>query len=138
MLLDHWDTLPPDHREQALGRRAADGAPLTGGSERTPVDLAAVRPDGVPVIAANAHIRLAATALAVPGARGVGGVRRPRRREPRRVRRPVPAGRVTSGASGARVEGASRVRPFGWWMRRVSPRAAPVPLASRERSRSQR
>ncbi|MGW4051792.1 Dyp-type peroxidase [Streptomyces sp. NPDC004779] len=62
MLLDHWDTLPPDHREQALGRRAADGAPLTGGSERTPVDLAAVRPDGVPVIAANAHVRLAATA----------------------------------------------------------------------------
>lgn len=60
MLLDHWDTLPPTHREQALGRRAADGAPLTGGTERTPVDLAAVRSDGVPVIATNAHIRLAA------------------------------------------------------------------------------
>ncbi|MER5931808.1 Dyp-type peroxidase [Streptomyces sp. NPDC002054] len=62
MLLDHWDTLPPTHREQVLGRRAADGAPLTGGTERTPVDLAAARPDGVPVIAANAHIRLAAPA----------------------------------------------------------------------------
>ncbi|MEV7612020.1 Dyp-type peroxidase [Streptomyces sp. NPDC089799] len=62
MLLDHWDTLPLPHREQALGRRAADGAPLTGGTERTSVDLAAVRPDGVPVIAANAHIRLAASA----------------------------------------------------------------------------
>ncbi|MEU9860184.1 Dyp-type peroxidase [Streptomyces sp. NPDC047971] len=62
MLLDHWDTLPPAHREQALGRRAVDGAPLTGGTERTPVDLAAVRPDGVPVIAANAHVRLAAPA----------------------------------------------------------------------------
>ncbi|MFG2292329.1 Dyp-type peroxidase [Streptomyces sp. NPDC048603] len=62
MLLDHWDTLPPTHREQALGRRTADGAPLTGGTEHTPVDLAAVRPDGVPVIATNAHIRLAAPA----------------------------------------------------------------------------
>lgn len=62
MLLDHWDALPLDHREQALGRRAADGAPLTGGTERTPVDLAATRPDGVPVIAANAHVRLAAPA----------------------------------------------------------------------------
>ncbi|WP_420081533.1 hypothetical protein ACN6AT_30570 [Streptomyces sp. JL4002] len=29
---------------------------------RTPADLAATRPDGVPVIAANAHIRLAAPA----------------------------------------------------------------------------
>ncbi|MEV7171617.1 Dyp-type peroxidase [Streptomyces sp. NPDC093224] len=62
MLLDHWDTLPAGHREQALGRRSADGAPLTGGSGRTPADLAATRPDGVPVIAANAHIRLAAPA----------------------------------------------------------------------------
>ncbi|MFJ8159458.1 Dyp-type peroxidase [Streptomyces sp. NPDC096136] len=62
MLLDHWDTLPPTHREQALGRRTADGAPLTGGSERTPVDLNAARADGVPVIATNAHIRLAAPA----------------------------------------------------------------------------
>ncbi|MFJ3876758.1 Dyp-type peroxidase [Streptomyces sp. NPDC090077] len=62
MLLDHWDALPPGHREQALGRRAADGAPLTGGTEHTPVDLAAARPDGVPVIAANAHVRLAAPA----------------------------------------------------------------------------
>ncbi|MFJ8016282.1 Dyp-type peroxidase [Streptomyces sp. NPDC096339] len=62
MLLDHWDGLPLPHREQALGRRASDGAPLTGGAERTPVDLAAVRPDGVPVIATNAHVRLAAPA----------------------------------------------------------------------------
>ncbi|MFJ6608914.1 Dyp-type peroxidase [Streptomyces sp. NPDC091289] len=62
MLLDHWDTLPLPHREQALGRRTADGAPLTGGGEHTPVDLEAARPDGVPVIAASAHIRLAAPA----------------------------------------------------------------------------
>ncbi|MFD9520135.1 iron uptake transporter deferrochelatase/peroxidase subunit [Streptomyces sp. NPDC059979] len=62
MLLDHWDTLPAGHRDQAIGRRTADGAPLTGGTERTPVDFAAARPDGVPVIATNAHVRLAAPA----------------------------------------------------------------------------
>ncbi|MFD3469148.1 Dyp-type peroxidase [Streptomyces sp. NPDC058682] len=62
MLLDHWDTLPLEHREQAVGRRAADGSPLTGGGERTAPDLAANRPDGVPVIAYNAHVRLAAPA----------------------------------------------------------------------------
>ncbi|MFB0632068.1 Dyp-type peroxidase [Streptomyces sp. AB3(2024)] len=60
MLLDHWEGLPEHHREEAIGRRVADGAPLTGGTERTPVDLDAARPDGVPVIAANAHIRPAA------------------------------------------------------------------------------
>ncbi|MEU9162051.1 Dyp-type peroxidase [Streptomyces sp. NPDC048424] len=62
MLLDHWDTLPRDHRDQAVGRRTADGTPLTGGQETTPADLGAARPDGVPVIATNAHIRLAAPA----------------------------------------------------------------------------
>ncbi|MCX4545205.1 Dyp-type peroxidase [Streptomyces sp. NBC_01565] len=60
MLLDHWDGLPEQRREQSVGRRVTDGAPLTGGTERTPVDLDAARPDGVPVIATNAHIRLAA------------------------------------------------------------------------------
>ncbi|MFG2485446.1 Dyp-type peroxidase [Streptomyces virginiae] len=65
MLLDHWDTLPLEHREQAVGRRAADGSPLTGGTEHTAPDLAANRPDGVPVIAHDAHIRPAA-----PGANG--------------------------------------------------------------------
>ncbi|MFB8303047.1 Dyp-type peroxidase [Kitasatospora purpeofusca] len=62
MLLEHWEGLPLEHREQAVGRRVADGAPLTGGTEFTPADLDAARPDGVPVIAANAHVRLAAPA----------------------------------------------------------------------------
>ncbi|MFI8260002.1 Dyp-type peroxidase [Streptomyces sp. NPDC085665] len=60
MLLDTWEGLPVHHREEAVGRRVADGAPLTGGTERTPADLDAARPDGIPVIATNAHIRLAA------------------------------------------------------------------------------
>ncbi|WP_406365672.1 methyltransferase domain-containing protein [Streptomyces sp. NBC_01546] len=69
-LLDHWDTLLRAHRDQAIGRRNADGAPLTGGAETTPADLDAARPDGVPFIATNAHIRLAAPATtggATPG-----------------------------------------------------------------------
>ncbi|MGW7113643.1 Dyp-type peroxidase, partial [Streptomyces xanthophaeus] len=62
MLLDHWDTLPLSHRDQAVGRRTSDGAPLTGGTQTSPADLGAARPDGVPVIAANAHVRLASPA----------------------------------------------------------------------------
>ncbi|MGC0416235.1 Dyp-type peroxidase [Embleya sp. AB8] len=58
MLLDHWETLPRAHREQVIGRRLADGAPLTGAAEHTPADFDAVGPGGAPVIAANAHIRL--------------------------------------------------------------------------------
>ncbi|UED85239.1 iron uptake transporter deferrochelatase/peroxidase subunit [Streptomyces profundus] len=60
MLLDDWETRPADERERVLGRRTSDGAPLTGGEEGTPVDLAATGPDGSPVIAANAHVRVSA------------------------------------------------------------------------------
>ncbi|WP_062209577.1 iron uptake transporter deferrochelatase/peroxidase subunit [Streptomyces sp. NBRC 109706] len=60
MLLDDWETRPVEERERVLGRRVSDGAPLTGGEERTPVDLAATGPDGSPVIAANAHVRVSA------------------------------------------------------------------------------
>lgn len=41
-----------------MGRTLDTGAPLTGGDEFTPLDLAATR-DGTPVIPANAHARLA-------------------------------------------------------------------------------
>ncbi|MDT0267162.1 iron uptake transporter deferrochelatase/peroxidase subunit [Streptomyces sp. DSM 44915] len=60
MLLDDWEELPGEERERVLGRRRSDGAPLTGGDETTPVDLAATHPDGQPVIAGNAHVRVSA------------------------------------------------------------------------------
>ncbi|MEU0938778.1 Dyp-type peroxidase [Embleya sp. NPDC005971] len=60
MLLDHWETLPREHREQVIGRRLSDGAPLTGGTEHTPADFDAAGPGGAPAIAANAHVRLGA------------------------------------------------------------------------------
>jgi dye decolorizing peroxidase len=60
MLLDGWEAEPADAQERIIGRRTADGAPLTGGDETTPVDLEARGEDGSPVIAANAHVRVAA------------------------------------------------------------------------------
>ncbi|MGK5531322.1 iron uptake transporter deferrochelatase/peroxidase subunit [Streptomyces sp. URMC 129] len=60
MLLDDWEALPTEEQERVIGRRKADGAPLTGDDETTPVDLAATGPDGTPVIAANAHVRVTA------------------------------------------------------------------------------
>jgi deferrochelatase/peroxidase EfeB len=62
MLLDSWDALVPAEQERVIGRRRDDGAPLTGGDERTPPDLGARGPDGSLVIPDDAHMRLAAPA----------------------------------------------------------------------------
>ena len=59
MLLDDWFDLSVHERERAVGRRLADGAPLGGQGEQDRPDLSARDEDGEPVIAANAHIRLA-------------------------------------------------------------------------------
>lgn len=59
MLLDDWFDLEPDARERVVGRRLSDGAPLGGDREDALPDLAARGADGQPVIAADAHIRLA-------------------------------------------------------------------------------
>ncbi|SDL38950.1 Dyp-type peroxidase [Tessaracoccus oleiagri] len=58
MDLDEWDRLIRHEQERAIGRDLATGAPLTGGDEQTPLDFAVLR-DGEPVIADNAHSRLA-------------------------------------------------------------------------------
>ena len=47
-----------------MGRSKAEGAPIGARSEHAPEDLAATDPDGNPVIAENAHIRLASAASA--------------------------------------------------------------------------
>ncbi|MFC0041513.1 iron uptake transporter deferrochelatase/peroxidase subunit [Actinomadura rayongensis] len=60
MLLDDWDRLPLDRQEKVIGRRKANGAPLSGGTETTAPDLVSVRPDGSPAIPADAHVRVAA------------------------------------------------------------------------------
>ncbi|MFD8112032.1 iron uptake transporter deferrochelatase/peroxidase subunit [Streptomyces microflavus] len=58
MLLDDWEKLPVDRQEQVIGRRKADGAPLSGGSETTAMDLDKADPDGRLVIPDNAHARI--------------------------------------------------------------------------------
>ncbi|MEW2065857.1 iron uptake transporter deferrochelatase/peroxidase subunit [Streptomyces sp. NPDC007346] len=58
MLLDDWEKLPVDRQERVIGRRKADGAPLSGGSETTAMDLDKAGPDGRLVIPDNAHARI--------------------------------------------------------------------------------
>ncbi|MEO3751791.1 iron uptake transporter deferrochelatase/peroxidase subunit [Streptomyces sp. B6B3] len=60
MLLDDWERQPLAAQERVIGRRKADGAPLTGGGEATAVDLDATDASGAPVIPADAHVRVTA------------------------------------------------------------------------------
>lgn len=62
MLLDSWEQLSLDRQEKVIGRRKSDGAPLSGGTETTPVDLDKLGADGSLAIAGDAHIRVAAPA----------------------------------------------------------------------------
>ncbi|WP_229900475.1 iron uptake transporter deferrochelatase/peroxidase subunit, partial [Streptomyces capoamus] len=58
MLLDDWEKLSPAAQEQVIGRRKADGAPLSGGGETTPMDLEKTGPNGDYVVPLNAHARI--------------------------------------------------------------------------------
>lgn len=58
MDLDEWDKLTREEQEAVVGRRLDNGAPLTGRAEHDPLDLAAGK-DGKPVIAPDAHARVA-------------------------------------------------------------------------------
>jgi deferrochelatase/peroxidase EfeB len=58
--LEHWDRMKLAFQEQTVGRRKLTGAPLGARHERDPLPLDAVDADGNPVIAENAHVRLAA------------------------------------------------------------------------------
>lgn len=59
LLLDKWDRLDRSGREETIGRRLIDGAPLTGGSEHDEPDFDAKTPVGFPVIAEFSHMRRA-------------------------------------------------------------------------------
>lgn len=61
MFIESWDADYLADQEKVFGRSKISGAPLTGTQEFDPVDLNAEK-DGQPVIAADAHIRLAAPA----------------------------------------------------------------------------
>lgn len=59
MDLEGWDAVDRPAREEVIGRRLSDGAPLTGEHEHDEPDLTAVNDLGLPVIAEYAHVRRA-------------------------------------------------------------------------------
>ena len=59
MALEHWDRMKLSFQEQTFGREKVSGAPLGGRRERDKADFDAADRDGNPIIAENAHIRLA-------------------------------------------------------------------------------
>ncbi|GAA3042789.1 iron uptake transporter deferrochelatase/peroxidase subunit [Streptomyces glomeratus] len=58
MLLDDWEKLSLQAQEAVIGRRKSDGAPLSGGTETTAMDLEKSGADGTPVVPLNAHARI--------------------------------------------------------------------------------
>ncbi len=60
--LEHWDRTPADFQEEVVGRHKRSGAPIGGAGEFDTLDLDAADKDGNPIIAENAHVRLATAA----------------------------------------------------------------------------
>ncbi|MFI6021139.1 iron uptake transporter deferrochelatase/peroxidase subunit [Streptomyces sp. NPDC051287] len=58
MLLDDWEKLSLVDQENVVGRRKSNGAPLSGGTETTAMDLEKARSDGEYVVPLNAHARI--------------------------------------------------------------------------------
>ena len=58
--LEHWDRTEVDFQEEVIGRQKRSGAPIGRSRERDAPDFAAMDQDGNPLIAENAHLRLAA------------------------------------------------------------------------------
>lgn len=59
MNLDKWDELDRSGREESVGRKLSNGAPLTGVEEHDEPDFKALNPVGFPVIADFSHLRRA-------------------------------------------------------------------------------
>jgi deferrochelatase/peroxidase EfeB len=59
--LEHWDRMNLAFQEQTIGRHKYSGAPIGGTNEFDKADYNATDKDGNPVIAENAHVRLAAS-----------------------------------------------------------------------------
>jgi len=62
MQLDTWDQLGTPSKEEVIGRKLSNGAPLTGSKESDLPDFAARHPNGLKVIPDFAHIRRASPA----------------------------------------------------------------------------
>jgi deferrochelatase/peroxidase EfeB len=57
--VEAWSALSLETQQAAIGRFRASGAPLSGRRERDPLRLDAYGPYGTPLIATNAHVRVA-------------------------------------------------------------------------------
>lgn len=60
MLLEDWDAETLSEQQRVFGRTKNEGAPLSGGTERTRPDFRALGPDGKPLIDPASHVALAA------------------------------------------------------------------------------
>jgi dye decolorizing peroxidase len=58
MLLDDWEKLSVAAQEDVIGRRKSNGAPLTGGTETTEMNLEKTDSQGNLVVPINAHARI--------------------------------------------------------------------------------
>ncbi|MFF0221764.1 iron uptake transporter deferrochelatase/peroxidase subunit [Streptomyces sp. NPDC004629] len=58
MLLDDWEKLTVAAQEGVIGRRKSDGAPLSGGTETTDMDLERADDQGTYIVPVNAHARI--------------------------------------------------------------------------------
>ncbi|WP_406171316.1 iron uptake transporter deferrochelatase/peroxidase subunit [Streptomyces sp. NBC_00996] len=58
MLLDDWEKLSGKAQEDVIGRRKSTGAPLSGGTETTAMNLDKTDADGNLVVPINAHARI--------------------------------------------------------------------------------
>ncbi|MFG3022859.1 iron uptake transporter deferrochelatase/peroxidase subunit [Streptomyces sp. NPDC048254] len=58
ILLDDWEKLSLAAQEDVIGRKKSNGAPLSGGTETTAMDLEKARADGEYVVPINAHARI--------------------------------------------------------------------------------
>ncbi|MCT7355777.1 iron uptake transporter deferrochelatase/peroxidase subunit [Streptomyces sp. 15-116A] len=58
MLLDDWEKLSLKEQESVIGRRKSDGAPLSGGTETSEMDLEKTDAQGNLVVPINAHARI--------------------------------------------------------------------------------
>ena len=59
MIIETWDRNSLQDQEAIIGRDKAEGAPLSGGTEFTAIDLTVKGGDGEPAIAPDSHLRLA-------------------------------------------------------------------------------
>jgi deferrochelatase/peroxidase EfeB len=58
--LEHWDRMKLSFQEQTIGREKKSGALIGQNDEFGPLALGATDKDGNPIVAENAHVRLAA------------------------------------------------------------------------------